>query len=53
MQSVVSVRKVEGVDGIVINIGKEEMILNKNYMELLNKLIQKDNLDEGGKTQND
>lgn len=46
-------RKVKGVDGIVINIGKEEMILNKNYMDLLNRLIQKDIHNKGGNTQND
>ena len=45
--------KVEGVDGIVINIGKEEMILNKNYMDLLNRLNLKDIQNKGGNTQND
>lgn len=46
--------QVEGVDGIVLNIGKEEIILNKNYMELMNKLIQKDiDKKKGGSIQND
>lgn len=40
--------KVEGVDGIVLNICNEEMILNKNYMELINKLVEK-----GDVTKND
>lgn len=53
MQSVVSERKVEGVDGIVINLGKEHIILNKNYMDLLNRLIQKDIHNKGGNTHND
>ena len=33
--------KLEGIDGIVINIDNEEMILNKSYMEILNNMIKK------------
>lgn len=31
---------IEGVDGIVINIGREEAILNKSVMKMINRMIE-------------
>ena len=33
-------RDIEGVDGIVINIGKEEVVINKHDMKVISRLIE-------------
>ena len=33
-------RDIEGVDGIVINIGKEEVVVNKHDMKVISRLIE-------------
>ena len=33
-------KDIEGVDGIIINIGKEEVVINKHDMKVISKLIE-------------
>ena len=33
-------RDIEGVDGLVINIGKEEVVINKHDMKVISRLIE-------------